>query len=240
MRDSDVGKMWLSLKIDAAPLRIHNFIHRAPEVSPQHNLRTPFPHLWKAKEPHRNQDVARLFSIQKEDQEWRAARGPAKTICALTAEPSPVILHRVCSNTTTEVEPQPRIKIDHETNLSTQPKQAEKSAWLPCSNEHSKWPKHHQAPKGEGPQEAHRLTQHPHLPRTTPARSILQRRLRPRARLAPASQFAPESLLRQDILLFTRDLRQLKNRGSGSLLARARGARQSGTGRRDRPGRPID
>ncbi len=158
MRDSAVGKMWLSLKIGAAPVRIHNFIHRALEISPRHNLRTPFPHLWKAHEPHRNQSVTSLFSIQTEGQEWRAAREPARTICALTAEPPPVILHRVCSSTTTEVGPQSRIKIDHETNLSTQPKQAEKNTRLPCSNEHSKWPKHHQAPKGEGPQEAHRLT----------------------------------------------------------------------------------
>jgi len=195
MRDSAVGKMWLSLKIGAAPGRIHNFIHRTLEISPRHNLRTPFPHLWKSAKIHIKQDVTSLFSIQTEGQEWRVAPKPARTICALTAEPRPVILHRVCSNITTEVRPQSRTRIDHETNLSTQPKQAEKSTRFPYSNEHSKWPKHHQAPKGEGPQEAHRLTQHPHPPRNRPARSILRRRIKPRARLAPASQFAPESLL---------------------------------------------
>jgi len=195
MGDGAVGKMWLSLKIGVAPVRIHNFIHRAREGPPRHYLRTPFPHLWKATEPHRKQEVAPLFSTKTEGQEWRVALEPARTICALTAEPQPAILHRVCSNITTEVRPQSRTRIDHETNLSTQPKQAEKSTRFPCSNEHSKWPKHHQAPKGEGPQEAHRLTQHPHPPRNRPARSILQRRLKPRARLAPAPQLAPEALL---------------------------------------------
>ena len=194
MRDGAVGKMWLSLKISVAPTRIHNFIHRAPEISLRHYLRTPFPHLWKAPESHGKQDVTPLFSIQVEGREWRAALDPAETICALTARSSQVILHRVCSGITAEVRPQSRTRIDHETNLSTQPKQAEKNTRLPCSNEHPKWPKHHQAPKGEGPQEAHRLTQHPNPPRTTP-RSILRRRLKPRARLAPAPQFAPEWLL---------------------------------------------
>lgn len=195
MRDSAVGKMWLSLKICVAPVRIHNFIHRALEISLRHYLHTPFPHLWKAPQPHRKQYVTSLSAIQTEGQEWRATSEPARTICALTAEPQPVILHRVCSNITTGVGPQSRTRIDHETNLSTQPKQAEKSTRFPYSNEHSKWPKHHQAPKGEGPQEAHRLTQHPHPPRNRPARSILRRRIKPRARLAPVPQFAPESLL---------------------------------------------
>ena len=195
MRDSAVGKMWSSLKICVAPVRIHNFIHRALESSRWHYLHTPFPHLWKVNKPHRKQDVTSLFAIQTEGQEWGAAVEPARTICALTAEPQPAILHRVCSNITTGGRPQSRTRIDHETNLSTQPKQAEKSTRFPYSNEHPKWPKHHQAPKGEGPQEAHRLTQHPHPPRNRPARSILRRRIKPRARLAPVPQFAPESLL---------------------------------------------
>ena len=194
MRDGAVGKMWLSLKIGVAPARIHKFIHRALKGLPRHYLRTSFQHLWKATELHRKRDVTSLFSIQTDGQEWGVALEPARTICALTARSPQVILHRVCSGITAEVRPQSRTRIDHETNLSTQPKQAEKNTRLPCSNEHPKWPKHHQAPKGEGPQEAHRLTQHLHPPRTTP-RSILRRRLKPRARLAPVPQPAPESLL---------------------------------------------
>ena len=195
MRDSAVRKMWLSLKIGVAPARIHKFIHRALKGLPRHYLRTSFQHLWKATELHRKRDVTSLFSIQTDGQEWGVALEPARTICALTARSPQVILHRVCSGITAEVRPQSRTRIDHETNLSTQPKQAEKSTRLPYSNEHPKWPKHHQAPKGEGPQEAHRLTQHPHPPRNRPARSILRRRIKPRARLAPVPQFAPESLL---------------------------------------------
>src|SRR3990172_2327550 len=102
MRDGAVEKMWLSLKIGVAPVRIHNFMHQALEISPRHYLRTPFPHLWKAPESHGKQDVTSLFSIQTEGQEWRVALEPARTICALTAEPPPPILHRVCSNIKTE------------------------------------------------------------------------------------------------------------------------------------------
>ena len=49
------------------------------------------------------------------------------------------------------------MRIDHEAYISTQQEQAKAGSWIPNSNEHSEWPKYHQAKKGKGPKKACRL-----------------------------------------------------------------------------------